>query len=248
MLTLLSNSNASKHVINTVPATPPPPPKSNQGTRAAPPPAHPAHTCRKVGRSCMRNIVSFKQLPGRNAFRRVGRAFTHGVRSVMAGYGLKNLSKGRDSILEELGKQFSRTPKAGNRTCCVGCGACMSGPTLYTADVGQAYEMVRPDTIESSFTDIFNSIKACSKHPDPTISVIHSTKAKAKYGGWVPEKMYDRSVFFLSKVAHCMRTLVQLRYYRFGNLFLFQKSGIPIRGSGLGSCSRGRSLRPRTPL
>ena len=31
---------------------------------------HPAHTCTKEGHSCMRNIVSFKKLPGRTTFRR----------------------------------------------------------------------------------------------------------------------------------------------------------------------------------
>ena len=52
---------------------------------------HMAHTCCKEGRSCLRNIVSFANLPGRNTFRRMGRAFIFGVRSVAPGLGLKNL-------------------------------------------------------------------------------------------------------------------------------------------------------------
>ena len=62
------------------------------------PVTHPAHTCRKPGHSCMRNIVSFKRLPGRNTFRRIGRAFMHGLRSVTPGFGVRDLSKGRDII------------------------------------------------------------------------------------------------------------------------------------------------------
>ena len=191
---------------------------------------HEAHTCGKEGHSCLRNIVSFKKLPGRNTFRRMGRAFMHGVRSVAQGYGLKNLSKGRDDILIALEKQFSRHVVSGRYPGCVQCGACMAGPTLHTADAGQAYEMIRPSKIEDSFSRIFKAIRATTNQNDPTLSVIHSVKSKAKYGGWITEKLYDRSVFFLSKVAHGMRTLAKLRYYKFGNSFLYQCSGIPIGG------------------
>ena len=120
-------------------------------------PLHPSHTCTKEGHSCLRNIVSFKKLPGRNTFRRIGRAFMHGVRSTMPGYGLPNLSKGRDSVLGDLEKQFSRpVPKAGHLSC-VQCGSCLKGPTLYTADAGQSYEMIKPEKIESSFSQMFKA-------------------------------------------------------------------------------------------
>ena len=40
----------------------------------------------------------------------------------------------------------------------------------------------------------------------------------------------DRSVFFLSKVIFCMKSLLKLRWFRFGDQFLLQASGIPIGG------------------
>ena len=46
----------------------------------------------------------------------------------------------------------------------------------------------------------------------------------------LPIIVVDRSVFSLSKVAHGMRALAQLRLYVFGDGFLFQRSGIPIKG------------------
>ena len=84
--------------------------------------------------------------------------------------------------------------------------------------------------MKTVFSRIFKAIRATTNQNDPTLSVIHSVKSKAKYGGWITEKLYDRSVFFLSKVAHGMRTLAKLRYYKFGNSFLYQCSGIPIGG------------------
>ena len=188
----------------------------------------PAHTCRKKGHSCLRNIVSFRHLPGRTAFRRVGRAFIHGLCSVMPGYGLRGLSRGKIIILSRLESQEKR--REGSFYGCVQCGAAMSGPTLYTADAGQAYEMVAPARIEKSFCSIFKAIRRVTKKADPLISVIHSTKAKCKFGGFITDKLFDRSVFYLSRIEKSMRALVKCRWYRFGNSFIFQKSGIPIGG------------------
>ena len=111
----------------------------------------------------------------------------------------------------------------------------MPRPSLHTADAGQAYEMIKASVIEDSFSQVFKAIRSSTKQRGPTLSVIHTTKAKAKYGGWISDKLYDRSVFFLSRVAHGMRTLARLRFYKFGNSFLYQTSGILIRGAGFGS-------------
>ena len=113
---------------------------------------------------------------------------------------------------------------------CVQCGSCLPRPSLHTADAGQAYEMVKASVIEDSFSQVFKAIRSSTKQRDPTLSVIHSTKAKAKYGGWISDKLYDRSVLFLSRVAHGMRTLARLKFYKVGNSFLYQRSGIPIDG------------------
>ena len=98
---------------------------------------HMAHTCCKEGHSCSRNIVSFVNLPGRNTFRRMGRAFMFGVRSVAPGLGFKNLSKGRGDILEALDKQISRKLISCRHPACVNCGSCLSGPSIIIADAGR---------------------------------------------------------------------------------------------------------------
>ena len=161
----------------------------------------------------------------------------HGLALVAPGYGLRDLSRGKHLINHEFGKQLKR--RTGSRHCCVKCGAHMAAPTLYNADAGQAYEMIKPSRIERAFRIIFKCIQIRSRLENPTISCIHSTKAKTRFGGWIRDRLNDRTVFFLSKVSHCMRGLVKLRWFKFGNLFLHQRSGIPIGGPVSGAVLEG---------
>lgn len=189
---------------------------------------HPSHTCPKNGHSCLRNIMSFKKLPGRAAFKRVGRAFVFGLQTAVPGYGIRDLSKGKQILGDAISKQFLR-PSESNHAC-IRCGYHIPHPTLYTADAGQAYEVIKTHRIERACRIIFPSIQAVTGKSDPTISCQHTAKAKARFGGWIRDTLSDRSTFYLSKVAHCMRSLVKLRWFKFGNMYLHQKVGIPIGG------------------
>ena len=200
---------------------------------------HPTHTCPKESHSCLRNIMSFKKLPGRAAFKRVGRAFSYATREVLDGFGLHDLSKGKDTLLTSLKMQYPRNTTTEKPCGCVKCGSIMKYPTLYTADAGQAYEMVKQSRINRAFNFIFKAIRIKTKLKDPTVSVQHSTKAKARFGGCIRDKLYDRTVLFISKIENCMRGLVDLRIFQFGNLFLEQVSGIPIGGPVSGTVLEG---------
>ena len=183
--------------------------------------------------------MSFKKLPGRSAFKRVGRAFSYASREVLDGIGLHDLSKGKDTLLTSIKLQHPRNPTSGNPCACVKCGRTMRHPTLYTADAGQAYEMVKQSRINRAFNFIFKALRLKTKLKDPTMSVQHSIKAKARFGGCIRDKLFDRSVFYISKVENCMRSLVNLKIFRFGNLFLQQVSGIPIGGPVSGTVLEG---------
>ena len=63
---------------------------------------------------------------------------------------------------------------------------------------------------------------------------MHTTKTRGFFGG-VFDRLSDRSVSYLSKMPVCVLSLVKLRWYRFGNHFLAQKSLIPIGGLVCGS-------------
>ena len=106
----------------------------------------------------------------------------------------------------------------------------MQGPTLFTADAGQAFEMISPSRIERAFRIILKNIHFRTGKQDPTLSCMHTAKPKAGFGGWIQDTLLVRSVFFMGKVSSCMRSLLRLRWFRFGNRYLVQVSGIPIGG------------------
>ena len=169
----------------------------------------------------------FRRIPGRTTFHRIGRAFMYGLTAVCPGYGIRDLSRGKDIILEHLSKQL---PRRSPCPCCPRCGTFLREPTLFTADAGQAFEMIKPARIERAFRIISESIKTKTGRRGPTLSCMHTTKSKARFGGWIRDTLLDRSVFFLSKVSSCMRALLELRWYKFGDKYLVQVSGIPIGG------------------
>ena len=90
--------------------------------------------------------------------------------------------------------------------------------------------MIKPARIERAFRIIFKSIQIITGRRGPALSCMHTTKSKARFGGWIRDTLSDRRVFSLSKVSSCMRALLELRWYKFGDKYLVQVSGIPIGG------------------
>ena len=72
----------------------------------------------------------------------------HGLTAVAPGFGIRNLSTAKDTILEELSKQHPRDSVC---PCCIRCGLPLIGPTVYTADAGQACEVIKPARIKRAF-------------------------------------------------------------------------------------------------
>lgn len=59
----------------------------------------------------------------------------------------------------------------------------MAHPTLHTADAGQAYEVIETTEINKSINELFTSLSKLTGSKDPTVSVMHSTKAKTTIRG-----------------------------------------------------------------
>ena len=106
----------------------------------------------------------------------------------------------------------------------------MRYPTLHTADAGQAYEVIDRAEIQSSIDELFFNVSKITRSKDPTVSVMHRTKAMTSIGGRIDDMLCDRTVFFASKLKTCIGGLLDMRVYRIGNLFLRQAKGIPIGG------------------
>ena len=127
----------------------------------------------------------------------VVRAFTFGLQAAVPGYGIRDLSKGKMIIIgEAINNQFLRSP--GSNHACIRCGSTLALPTLYIADAGQAYEMIKPQRIERTFRSIARTIQIITGKTDPTISCQHTAKVKARFGGWFRDRLADRTVFYLS--------------------------------------------------
>ena len=146
-------------------------------------------------------------------------------------FSLCDLSRARGEIFSRLSEQAPRpSPGHDQSHTCVGCGALMEHPTLRTADAGQAYEVVPRTRIEEATTDMFSIVSKTTRVKDPTVSVMHRTKAVTAVGGRIDDMLCDRTVFFASKVKTCIQGLLDMRTFRIGNLFLRQVKGIPIGG------------------
>ena len=134
-----------------------------------------------------------------------------GLQAAVPGYGLRDLSKANLTINEAIKKQSLRQP--GENRACIRRGPPFPRPTLYTAGVGQASEMIKPQRTERAYRFIFRSIQIITEKTDPTNSCQHSAKVKARFGGWTRDRWSDRIAIYLSKIAHCMRSLAKLRWF-----------------------------------
>ena len=72
----------------------------------------------------------------------------------------------------------------------------MAHPTLHTVDAGQTYEAIEDSEINNSITELFNSLSKLTGSKDPTVSVMHCTKAKTNIGGRIDDMLCDRTFFF----------------------------------------------------
>ena len=113
---------------------------------------------------------------------------------------------------------------------CTGCGSHMKHPTLYTADAGQAYEIIDTKLIAESVDTVFPMCSKVLKCRDPTVSVMHTVRRKTAPGGRIDDPAQDRTVYFSSKSKICIKGLLNMRTYKLGNLFLQQTQCIPIGG------------------
>ena len=186
------------------------------------------HSCKKAGHSCMRNVISFIKLPGRKAFKTVGRA----ARCVL--FAVWNTWAFRDQACcgADMCSRYNDT-RARNKddnTSCVKCGCAMHTPGAATADAGQAYEALSRPFVNKSVDNLFTNAVARCKSGDMTVSVFKTTTFNACLGGRTDSKCDDRTVLWISKIRKSIKSLLAMCVYRVGNVFIRQESGIPIGG------------------
>lgn len=189
-------------------------------------------TCTKEKHACFRTIVSFKKMPGRLSFKRVGRALQFLTASIFPSrLSVSNLSVAKSDIEDRLKLQKPRKPLCNeDYVHCKKCKDKMYHPTLYTADAGQEFEVITNKKVQNSLSAVFRLASSVTKMNDPTITVLHSIKSQVSFGGQISDKIADLTVFFASKIRRCIEGVLKMKTFKAGNLFLTQQCGIPIGG------------------
>ena len=93
----------------------------------------------------------------------------------------------------------------------------MKFPGVRVADAGQAYEALDTSKAEACLESLFQRATHSCRTQDPVLQVSHSQKANVAWGGYIKDKLGDRTVMFLSVVRRCILALLGLRYYFLGN-------------------------------
>ena len=188
-------------------------------------------TCRKVDHSCARNIISFVRIPCRKAYRRVGRAFQHVLRYVWPCWSFSDLSLAPSEMSERYNIQYPR-PNLSDlaRPCCLCacCSAKMTKPSVVIMDAGQAYETVDLPFLINSISRLVETARR-SDCPS-AVWVKRQAKSCAGFGGRCKDGVVDRDVYFFDTLQQCFLCFLLMRVYVLGNLFVIQKSGVPIGG------------------
>ena len=149
------------------------------------------HSCSKVGHSCLRNIISFKRLPGRSIFRTVGRGLRLLLTTYIDSWTVSNLT---DSAADLKHRYFHTKPIADSHICkCLDCGKNMSQPGFASGDAGQAYEAMRNTFVEKCILRVFRRA-GWSETSDKTITVAHGRRFAASLGGRVKALQHQNGI------------------------------------------------------
>ena len=140
------------------------------------------------------------------------------------GFSLSNMKEAPEEIRSRL-KALDDNP-----TCrCRACRAELRGHSVFTADAGQAYEMLSPSLIKLSLQKLERRVAAC-KSKDQYFTVYNGSKSLVAGRGPVVGSFGDRLVLASGTIFTALRALMRLKTYVCGDQFLIQQKGIPIGG------------------
>ena len=186
-------------------------------------PFGPMRTCDKSSHSCFRNIVSFASMPGARQFRAVSRAIRHMISHTLHSYSIDNMS----TVYDELQEAFSDLMKHDNADKCMSCQCSMCGPTAATWDAGQAYEVLNPTQVLKDLDHICTRSEAAGSG---LMQIWHSARSLVGFSKSLHRSLNDRVVLATRSIKSFVRAYMNMRIFRFCNIFVKQISGVPIGG------------------
>ena len=105
-------------------------------------------------------------------------------------------------------------------------------PTARTYDAGQAYEMISPSGVIRNLEYLLKRAETCGHGLVQVFNFVRSVVGVTKT---LHRSVDDRLVLASITILQCLKCYLNMRVYRFGNMFVEQVSGVPI-GGWLSSC------------
>ena len=103
----------------------------------------------------------------------------------------------------------------------------MCGPTAATWDAGQAYEVLDPTQVLRDLDHICTRSEAAGSG---LMQIWHSARSLVGFSKSLHRSLNDRVVLATRSIKSCVRAYMNMRIFRFCNLFVKQISGVPIGG------------------
>ncbi len=104
----------------------------------------------------------------------------------------------------------------------------MPVPGVVVADAAQAYEVIPSESIYSVLGRVIDYSE--NRHNISRVQVFHDRHRNVLVGGNATVAFKDRVVLFTKSIARAFIGCLGVRFYRVGELFIMQVSGIPIGG------------------
>ena len=186
-------------------------------------PYMPIRTCEKSSHSCFRNIVSFASMPGARQFRTVSRALRHMIAYTLHSYSIENMS----TVCDELKAAFGDLINNDDTGRCMPCHCSMNGPTVATWDAGQAYEVLDPAQVLKDLDHVYTR---CEAADSGLLQIWHSARSLVGFSKSLHRSLNDRVVLVTRSIKSCVKAYMNMRIFRFCDIFLKQISGVPIGG------------------
>ena len=181
------------------------------------------HTCKKVGHSCFRKVVSFYKIPWRRAWRFASRALQILVISTGAGFSVWRLK----DIIPQFKVGLARLRAADKPHQCIHCQGMKNHTTMLIADAAQMYEQVSPTRVIQAFDRKASILQ--EKYGASTITV----KRQKTVVGWPGGSEHTRSgtyvVFTLIQLRRMLTTSCSLCFATLGDIVV-QSHGLLIGG------------------
>ena len=176
--------------------------------------------CTKPIHSCLRNIVSFIRFPSRRLYKDIGRGFLFYVSYIWTSFAFPDLASAFVTISDSISK-LQASPR------CLRCGSVLEGISLVSADAGQAHEVLKLAFISSVLFRLVHLVLAADM---PGYVAVKSQQKSAVYFNptGAPLEEYRTLAFF--DIMNCVFCIIFMRIYRFGNLYVWQREGLPIGG------------------